>query len=672
MKANTESGVRQVAVWVIWFLVFLVVVVNVGPPRSFSGDGRSCDPSAQSPEPLAGVAASAEGRYLFPWWPRFRWRKWALLHYQAWKRRLGQARRAYRQAVWSARLARLALHGVLPFAAVVDWLTRSQLRRQLGALPVLYAVLESLDVRTIINRHCPAGRAEVDHGAVAIVLILNRLTAPRGLYQIADWLAETCLVAVLGLPATKFNDDRLRRTLEALTPHLRDIWLDIVHRALMRFDIDISVIFYDLTAFIVHGEYTGSELASFGFAHNTPMNKRKIKEGLDTTQDGNVPLDYTLWPGQKADTATVQDNLERLQALLARHGYPNEGILVVGDRANLNDELAVIYDRKQKESGLRYLAGLEARKKEHRKLLYAYPDCEFYRHPLGQEGYYGILRWASFEHEGQRVTHRVLIVLSQPMQRARRRTRARQLRELRQELALVASRIGKPQYRTAAQVQARANTCLRRSPVGHLMRAWTIAEEDGSVLLCWQVNGEALAAEMRRDGRYLLATNDASLTPSQMLALYRDKDANEKCFTVCKQDLRVSPLYLHTDERIQTMLLLHMLALLTYNVLERQARRHGLALTTRRIIAALESLTIIETHCWDGSVLVRLTPICGEQARLLQTLAEIVDEMRWPRLRPTLPPMLHGVFQELSPGPALSRSNGPPSQENQVLLLPAA
>lgn len=670
MKANTESGVRQVVVWVIWFLVLLVFV---GLPRPFPSDARSCDPFAlSSPGPLSGVAVCPERRYLFPWWPRFRWRKWALLHYRAWKRRLGQARRAYQQAVWAARLARLILRGVFPFAAVVDWLSRSQLRRQLGALPVLYAVLESLGVRAIINRHCPAGHAQVDHGAVAIVLILNRLSAPRGLYQIADWLAETCLVAVLGLPANKFNDDRLRRTLEALAPHLRDIWLDIVHEALVRFDIDVSVIFYDLTAFVLHGEYTGSKLASFGFAHNTPMNKRKIKDGLDTTQDGNMPLDYGLWPGQKADTATVQDNLERLQALLDRHGYPNEGILVVGDRANLNDELAVIYDRKQKETGLRYLAGLEARKKEHRKLLYAYPDRYFYHHPLDQEGYYGILCSASFEHEGQRVTHRVLIVLSQPMQRARRRTRACQLRELDQQLAQVVSRIGQPQYHTAAQIQTRANTCLRRSPVGHLLCAWTMVTQDGSVQLRWRLDRELLLAEMRHDGRYLLATNDATLTPSQMLALYRDKDASEKSFTVCKQDLCVSPLYLHTDERIEAMLLMHMLALLTYNVLERQARRHGLALTTRRIIAALESLTIIETHCWDGSVLVRLAPMCGEQSRLLQVLAEIVDEMRWPRLRPTLPAVLHGVCQELSPGPALSRSKGPPSQENQVLLLPAA
>ena len=98
---------------------------------------------------------------------------------------------------------------------MVDWLTKAQLRRHLGALPVLYALLDVLQVRQIINRHCPTA-AQVDHGTVAMVLILNRLMAPRPLYQVADWVAQTVLVYVLGIPASKFNDDRLGRTLDAI------------------------------------------------------------------------------------------------------------------------------------------------------------------------------------------------------------------------------------------------------------------------------------------------------------------------------------------------------------------------------------------------------------------------------------------------------------------------
>jgi len=160
-------------------------------------------------------------------------------------------------------MARLALTGALTLAQLVDLVTRSQLRRHLGALPVLYALLEVLQVREIINRHCPTA-AEVDHGAVAMVLILNRLMAPQPLYQVADWLARTVLVYRLGVPAEKFNDDRLGRTLDAISQHKRDIWQDIVHRAFVQAGIDLTLIFYDLTAFVVHGAYTDSQLADDG------------------------------------------------------------------------------------------------------------------------------------------------------------------------------------------------------------------------------------------------------------------------------------------------------------------------------------------------------------------------------------------------------------------------
>jgi transposase len=190
-------------------------------------------------------------------------------------------------------------------------------RYQVGALPVLYALLETLQVRQVINRHCPS-QAEVDHGTVALVLVLNRLLFPLPLYQVADWVGQT----VLGVPAAKFNDDRLGRTLDALYPHLERIWLEVVETAMLKADIDLSVIFYDLTAFVVQGRYPDSELIDFGFAHNTPSNKHKFKTGLNVTADGQLPWLYQMWSGRTADQATVQPNMTNLAHWPKRHGYP--------------------------------------------------------------------------------------------------------------------------------------------------------------------------------------------------------------------------------------------------------------------------------------------------------------------------------------------------------------
>jgi transposase len=619
MHFATKSRRTQILVWLIWAIACLVFMVV--PEEAIEVEELAVDPPA-----LAGVVThDSRNGPLFPWQPKLRWRKWAWRRYCA-------LRRAHRRAVWVARLGRLALTGALTLAQLVDLVTRSQLRRHLGALPVLYALLEVLQVREIINRHCPTA-AEVDHGAVAMVLILNRLMAPQPLYQVADWLARTVLVYRLGVPAEKFNDDRLGRTLDAISQHKRDIWQDIVHRAFVQAGIDLTLIFYDLTAFVVHGAYTDSQLADFGFAHNTPIDKRKFKAGLNATADGNIPAEYGLWSGRTADLATVQENMERLCRLLKGHGWPVEEVLIIGDRANLNDELAFAYD----DHGLRYLAGLQPQKKRHRELLVAIPEKQFYTHPLTDErgpgGYWGRPCQVVFEHEGRRITHRGLVVLSGPMRTSWRQTRAAQLRALRQALREVQTKMGRPRYRTVEAVQKRANTQLKKSPAGKFMRAEAYANEQGQVCLRWWVDRYALWQAMQRDGRYLLVTNDWSLSPQRMLALYRQKDGVEKRFTVSKSDLKVSPIYLHKDERIEAMLLINMLALLAYSLLERQVRQGGLQMTTRRIIEKLESLDVIETLCWDGSRLHRIVPVDEEQAALLEALAHILAKLRlspWP------------------------------------------
>jgi len=627
MYFTTNRRWSYAVVWCFWFLVLLTMAWHRGLPWVTVAPAAERAPG--DTVALLVVPPSARGTP-WPWQPQGRWRKWARARYQ-------KAQRTYQRAIWAARGARLLLHGALTMATVVDWLTRAQLRRQLGALPVLYRLLEILDVRRIINRHCPSA-TQVDHGAVVVVLVLNRLMAPRPLYKVADWLSQTVLVTVLGIPAAKFNDDRLGRTLDALAAHQRDIWLDIVSQALRRFNIDLRFLFYDLTALVLQGAYSDSQLAGYGFAHNTPSGKQKVKLGATASADGAIPADYAAHAGRTADMATVQENMARLCRLLERQGQPLSEVLLIGDRANLNDELACAYV----DQGLKYLAGLQPRKKAHCELLTAVPERQFYAHPLTEPagrtpGDFGLPTVITFQHNGRTLQQRCLVVLSGPMRRAIRQGRARQLQDLRAELVAVQAKIGQKRYRSVKDVQARAATRLRRSPVGRLMYATAYQTATGAVALRWAVDRRALFNAMQHDGRYLLVTNDWQLAPQRMLALYRSKDALEKRFEVAKQDLRIRPLYVHSDERIRALLLVNMLALLAYSLLERQVQQAGLHVTTRRIVEQLEGVTVIETHCHDGSVLRRLTPLSAEQDALLTILAALLAQIALIDLVPTLP-----------------------------------
>jgi transposase len=624
MYFATESRRKQILVWLIWAAACLVVLCMPEAVIMAEQEG-------EAPTTLAGVVSHDPGNGpLFPWQLRRRWRRWAWQRYRAWQR-------ARRRAVWMARLGRLAMVGALSLAHLVDLATQSQLRRPMGALPVLYALLETLQVRHVINRYCPT-RAKVDHGTVAMVLVLNRLMMPLPLYRVADWQARTVLVHTLGIPASKFNDDRLARTLDAIQPHCQTIWLEVVQQALQRADIDLRFIFYDLTAFIVHGSYPDSQHVDFGFANNTPMKKRKFKAGLNVTADGHLPVDYALWSGRTTDMATVEENMARLGRLLQSRGWSTKEVTVIGDRGNLSDKLALAYD----EHNLHYLAGLRLLKKVHQALVVAAAEAKFYARPLtdepGPKGYWGLPCRVPFEYEGRQASHKGLVVLSGPMRTAVRQGRAAHFRELHQALRQVQSQIGNPRCRTVKAVQHRAKTRLKSSPVGKLVETEAYTNDQGQVRLRWWVNTDALRQKMERDGRYLLVTNNEGLSAKQILVLYHQKDGVEKRIAVSKSQLKVSPIYLHKDERIEAMLLINMLALLVYSLLERQVRQGGLQLTTRRIIERLHSLDVVEICCRDGSCLLRLAPVEDEQVMLLQVLAQVLTELRlspWPQ--PSLP-----------------------------------
>ena len=173
MTILPSSPVRDVASWLIWFIVFLTLLL---PQTGISKQaGVEIWQSSLDPGPWLGPGLRQSWQVI-KWWFRRKLNQW-----QQWLVLAGR--------LWACR----------NLAQVLQVLTRRQIVRYLGALPVLVVLLERLQVRQIINRHAPT-RSPIDHGAVVLVLVLNRLMAPRPLYKIVDWLATTLIAEHLGMP----------------------------------------------------------------------------------------------------------------------------------------------------------------------------------------------------------------------------------------------------------------------------------------------------------------------------------------------------------------------------------------------------------------------------------------------------------------------------------------
>lgn len=638
MKFTTTLTIRQLfGHWFLWlFAGLLSLYLVIAPAISTSGEMHAY------PEDLltSMIRHGDMNGALFPWRvKRFRGRRhvrlpqWLIRFFQVWA--VLRQMQSWNMAQW------------------VDFLTRGQISKHLGAMLILYPLLEEIEVAEIVDKYLPT-EADVEHGTVVVVLALNRLTAPRPLYKISRWLTYSFLVVKLGIPASKFNDDRLGRTLDAMAPYLREIWLEIVSRALERYEIDLSVVFYDLTAFIMMGDYKGSELVDFGFAHNTPMDKKKVKLAGNASQDGGILFDWEALCGRVADAQTVDENLQRLTQVLERKNWPVEDVLVVGDRAMLNNRLAILYEE-HKERGLRYLAGLEPRSKEHKDLLASVQLSELKdNYLLGEMGhrYWGVKRPITFTYEEEdtgvehHATHTALVVLSEATRCSWRARYVAKLRELCQQIQEeVYDKLNQPYWRNPETIRKRVQSRLDASSVGELLQV-EVWGEYGAVEMRWEIDRAALREQCRLAGYYLLVTNDFKLSAVEMLSLYKDKDQVEKRFQIAKHVLQVRPIYLHKDERIQAMLAVNMIALLVYSLAERRCQRGGLSMTGRQLLYEFASLHVIETHCWDGSILYRSLPLTAYQQEILERMG--LTESAWwqPGECLILPPVGRSLLQE--------------------------
>ena len=95
---------------------------------------------------------------------------------------------------------------------------------QVGAIPVLYPLLEAMQVRETINA-LRWTKADVDLGRVVEILTLNRSMAPQPLSHVGEWAVQTVVASMFGLRVEQLYDQRFGRALDELHPFLGQAWV---------------------------------------------------------------------------------------------------------------------------------------------------------------------------------------------------------------------------------------------------------------------------------------------------------------------------------------------------------------------------------------------------------------------------------------------------------------
>jgi transposase len=499
---------------------------------------------------------------------------------------------------------------------------------QVGAIPLLYPILEELGLQTEVNDLCPS-KADIDLGRLMLLFTLNRLMAPQPLYKVGEWANQTVLPQVLSLPVAQLYDNRLGRAMDALYPLIGEVWSRLVSRAVLQEEIDLSAVHWDTTSFYFEGAYEQSDLARYGYSPDQHSEAKRAKLGLSVTSRERLPLLYRLLAGNVDDRTTPVPHLQALLGFLSRPELTKLGVhpLLISDGKMVTAEAVATCHRYD----WYYLGPLPTAETEVKALLSTVPDEELASHelsyrpqrksPRGQPfiPYQGVWRSFTFTYQGQPFTDRALVVWSAGKARLDQQKRKTYLKRLLNGLDHLQRHLNSGKYRNRDEVVKQLASLQRGNPAKTLV-AVDLSGPHEPLALHFQLNRTRLAAAQQLDGKYVLVTNAPHLSATEALAYFKAEDGVEKAVAGVKGPLQVRPVFLHTDERIEVLVFLNLVALLVRALLVLRLRRAGLTYSVDRVLFEFAPLTAVYQLFADGSQVAQLGLLTACQQEVLTAL----------------------------------------------------
>lgn len=481
-----------------------------------------------------------------------------------------------------------------------------------GGLHVLDSLWHALGIDQVINERAARRRDRQPFERALFAMVANRALRPYSkLYCHEQWLPEE----VFFPGREKLELHHLYSAMDFLEAHKEEIEKAVYFRMADLLNADVDLIFYDTTSLHFEideedeeptrgskpaGEREYPALRERGKSKNGRGDVPQIVVGLAVTRDG-LPVRSWVFPGSTGDVTTV----EKVKADL--RGWKLGRCVFVGD-AGMNSEEN---RRTLALGGGKYILASRMRAGD-----------EVTKEVLTRPGRYhevaGNLQVKEvIVGDGER--RRRYVVCHNPQEAERqKRHRAKVLDELRAELATL-----RPPSK-GAKHSKRTCELLTTERYGRYLR-----QTKGGAL---RISRAAIAAEEKLDGKWVVTSNDDTLTAEDLALGYKQLMRVEECWRTMKSGLRTRPAFHWRAHRICAHISLCVLALLLERVAEIRVGD-----TWRNIVARIDSVKVVEYER-AGARIQQTTELRGEVPALLR------------RLKVEPPPKLHQV------GPAATKS----------------
>ena len=469
-----------------------------------------------------------------------------------------------------------------------------------GACFAIDSIWKELHMSDTIRHHMKEHTCDIDIVPPVKAMVFNRILEPSSKLRVFEWVTTQ---AIHEIYPKEIPLHHYYRSLDYLMAHKASLEEDIFWRVNDIFNLDLSLVFYDLTSSYFEGD--SSDIAKRGYSRDHRPDCRQIEIGLLVNREG-IPIAHEVWEGNIKDQKTVPDALETL----AKRFHVKRCIFV-GDNAMATPENITLLRDKHYE----YITSLKLLKDSRALNLLKDPSLPRYEH-------FTKLKDNLFLHEipspGKDFNpdERIIICYNPERGQVTSKKREEKLTKSREYLQSI---IDTPPQRGRRKLPEKVIAMVERNlrKMGtHKYFTYTFTK-DG--IFEYHDNPTTINHAQRTDGICMLLTNSSQLTPQEVALGYRTLSEVEHAFKEIKNFLKIRPIYHYKDLRVRGHVFICVLAYLLEKFIEKKINQSQLTLSTQKALQILKPLRMVRYTVMNKS-LQKITHITGEQNEIFNAL----------------------------------------------------
>src|SRR5271157_1773869 len=462
-------------------------------------------------------------------------------------------------------------------------------------------------------------------------MTLNRLIHPTAEYAMPDWIRSTAMADILGFDSSRLPHDPLYRNLDRLHPHRAVIESALAEREQSVFNLENTILLYDLTSTYFEGKADFIPKAKRGYSRDHRPDCKQVVVGLVIGREG-FPRAHEIFEGNTQDRKTLASMLDLLEK---RVGLP-EGSTIVVDRGMAHTENIAELQRRK----LHYVVA--ARQKERDRLLAEFETIDGFEEVIRQPSPRNpSQKKSSVRVKAHSINNETLILcISSERVEKDRAIRVKQEERFLRDLAKVQARIQNGRLKNDVKIGEAIGRLKERYP--RVARYHSLSFNAKTRQLANEPDEEKREVAASLDGSYLLRTDRQNLSAEEAWRIYSSLTRAENAFRCMKSPLSERPIFHHLEHRVESHIFLCVLAYHLLVAIETTLLRQEIHTswgTVRDLLAKHQIATIVLPTDQNGILRIRRSGTPEPDQRVLYEALGVPTEIirpvkTWERNQP--------------------------------------